>query len=847
MVRARVTGGATAALGMAAALAAACLAGAPLWASASASQAVQDQLAGTCSTDASLRLPVYQGPANEGRISAIGARVPHVQPPLRLLGSMVHRPGYDDRLGRFTLLSRTGMEQHVEPPLTPLAEGEMAVSRGNLAQLGVSIGDVVRLSGAGGLVDLRVTQVFDDIPVRPEPEFWCGYDDLFRPDGHGNPPLPWGLVAEATHGRFVDPSLARLGPFPVLEYRTVDRPLTMHESRELLAGHQRAFEEYSDATGLEGARLPAGELPRLVARAEAIGTAVSRAIAPVRLAGVTAAAVVGLAAAAMLAVERRRELRLRAIRGERPVRVWASLLVATAVPITFGSLIGAAVAFVGVRTGGPTSEVERDAVLAAIRAVVVATVVGTVGTAAVAAFVGDRTVDAHPGRRRWRAWVPVELVPVALAVVSFRRLDEVGGLRLFGLDVRGGELLAQAFPLFAVVAVAAVAIRPVRWASTRWRTAGGRLPQGVRLGWRRAVFQPGVTATLVASSALAVSCLVVSFALVESATHQLDAKAQTFVGTDLVVTLYDEPAVPDALAGRATVVQRLQGQVEDGAIDVLGVDRATFASVAAASANGSGASYAELMAMLAPPAGDGPLPAVVAGLGSDELDVVVRRLGGSVAVELVVAHRADHLPGFQNGRVLALVDREALVEQVSGTRSLLWVRDPPDDAVALAGEASGRVGPVLDARQVFASSSYSAQRWSYTPLGVLGALLGAVVVTMQLLVVEARRSGRRSAQVVLRATGFGRRSTWAAAGVEIGVPVTVGTGVGLGAGLLAARLAVPRLDTLPLLSPVARLALPAGAVAWMLAAVAVSVAALAGLCVRSSLAGDPMEVLRGTP
>ncbi len=841
-----MTGGATAALGVAAALASTCLAGAPLYTSAAASQALQDQLGSTCASDAALTLPLWVGSAAvNDEIEAIGAQVPLVEPPVGSSVTLVRRPGYSELFSKVFLMSRDGVEQHVVPPLRPLAEGEIAVSTTNLELLAVELGETVTLQGALGATTFVVAQTFDDVPVLPEPAYWCGYDTMLRPTAGGDAPPIWAIVAPATH--------VRAGGFPVaeLEYRPVGRPLTMHEGDRLGAAYAAALTEYSEATGIVGRGLPTSELPRLLSRAHAVESAVAKSIAPVRLAGVAAAGVVGLASAVMLARERRRELRLRALRGEPPRRLAMSVLPATSLPVVVGSAAGFVLAFVGVRAFGPTGEVERGAVTSGALAALAATVVGASLAAMCVAVVGDRSVDA-PRRRRRLVVVPVELGVVALAVFSFRRLDEVGGLRLFGLDVRGGELLTQGFALFAVIAAAALVVRPVQWCARRWRTTGARLPRGIRLGWRRVVLEPGLVAALVAASTLAAGCLTVSAGLLRSARLQLDAKALTFTGTDLVMTLFDEPIVPAAFADRTMVVRRYQGRADGMSIDVIGVDRSRFARIAAPEADGSGVGYAELMAAIAPPANtsgigaSGPIPAVVVGGPSSGGSITVETVAGATAIVLDPRVRAAYLPGSQNGRILAIVDATALVERVGATRAMLWVRDPPADAVAQVRATGVRVGPTVAADSVFGTASYSAQRWSYTPLGVLGVLFGAMVVMMQLLLIEARRESRRMAHVVMQPMGFSRRSAWVAAVVEVGVPLVLGTALGTTAGLVAGWLAVPRLDTLPLLAPRARLDVPVASVVALVGAVVIAIVTLATLCVRSSRRGDPMEVMRGT-
>ncbi len=134
----------------------------------------------------------------------------------------------------------------------------------------------------------------------------------------------------------------------------------------------------------------------------------------------------------------------------------------------------------------------------------------------------------------------VALALGALAVASYRTLRDKGGICTFGVEVRGGELMALGFPLFALLAgtvIAGTVIGPLAGLSRR---TGGRLTRAIRLGWRRVVLEAGPTVATIAAVALAAGSFVAASALSDGARRQLVDKAAVYVGSDLAITVSDE-------------------------------------------------------------------------------------------------------------------------------------------------------------------------------------------------------------------------------------------------------------------------------------------------------------------
>jgi hypothetical protein len=239
----------------------------------------------------------------------------------------------------------------------------------------------------------------------------------------------------------------------------------------------------------------------------------------------------------------------------------------------------------------------------------------------------------------------------------------------------------------------------------------------------------------------------------------------------------------------------------------------------------------------------GIVPAIAIGTDAQIGNVITLPIG--TGIEVRVAAVVDSFPTQSSGAALYVVDREAMSGEIDYYDNLLLVRDPPADAVEQLRANGTRTGVVRDVDTVFDTSNYSALRWSYVPLAALGLMFVLITLVLQVLVVVARRDTRQAAYLVMRRTGFSRRSLWAASTFEIGVPTALAVSVGSIVGLVASRLATGSLDPLPSLPPPTRFTAPWAVIAALAVGVLVWTIALASLIVRTTRRADPMEVLRG--
>ena len=177
----------------AAALAGACLAGGPLYVSSAASEAVQVGLERTCLTDAGLVVRLARNPSGpEADLVEAASHVAHTQPALvtETVPQVLTRAGSSTPI-RSVLLDRTG--QYDALGLSPLSAGEAASpdwaqpisGLGPGVEVDGSIANAQRFDSAGQPIltpstpySLTIRDLYQGIPVNPEPSYWCGLRTL---------------------------------------------------------------------------------------------------------------------------------------------------------------------------------------------------------------------------------------------------------------------------------------------------------------------------------------------------------------------------------------------------------------------------------------------------------------------------------------------------------------------------------------------------------------------------------------------------------------------------------------------------------------------------------------------
>ncbi|HEX3088444.1 MAG TPA: hypothetical protein VHQ23_07290 [Ilumatobacteraceae bacterium] len=837
------------------ALGSACLAGSPLYLSSVATAAVHSELGHICLADVSLQIPM--GGAQPDTISSLENLASkfsaHTDPSVltRIAESVQVDLGQPDvKPFRVNLLYRDDQENNLLRPMQPLTGDDQVLAPEWMnPPAGTKPGDVLHLftEDSQGDVDFQqevhVADTYPLVPTRPESSYWCGLRSYFRSPGSdpADPPTP----ALFTTSRAL--RVAQVFRIALWEVRPKVDGLSRHDAA-VLADH---FDEVvADADRLvdidEHLRgrtvVDGGPLRLVVKHAGASAAVVAGTMAPVRLVALLSSVALLGAATALLARERQRELRLRLLKGQSPRSLGLRVARSAVSAVVVGTLAGGLLAVLAVRYLGPASEFET----AAVREALIYTLIGSVVAFFVIAFVAAaraRTfVDARLRHRSWVRLVPWELIPVAAAIAAFSRLDRIGGIQQVGAVASHADFWAQCFPLLAIIAPLALLARPSIALLRHWRLAGKRLPPSALTGLRRSLAEPGVTVAVLLATALAAGSFTVARLLTDSTSVLLAEKAAVYLGSDLTMTTPEIVALPPPFDAHGTVVARAQGHSGAQSVDLLGVDRATFANAVHWRDDASDKSLDELLTDITPTA-SGPIPAIVVGGSLDDthLESLIRH-----PMDIDPVASARWFPGFRNGAVLVVIDRDTLAASGFTPATEILLRDPPPDAFARLSDSGLVVRNPHDPTLVFNVTSFLTVHWAYATLSILGVLIGIVVLLAQLLVLDARRQTRQAAHVLTTRMGLSSGGEAIGLVAELGPALVIGATLGVVIGWLVTRVSIARLDSLRHLAPPARVVAHAAAGAPVLVGVLGSLAILVIVGFVMIKRTRPMEVMRGT-
>ncbi|MEY2553887.1 MAG: putative transport system permease protein, partial [Ilumatobacteraceae bacterium] len=790
------------------ALGSACLAGSPLYLSSVATAALQSELAHTCLADVGLHIPIAGSrPDPSAELTALAAPfAAHTQPGVltRIGTGAILDIGGGHLPVRTYLVYREGQAANLGRAVTPPKDAEVLAPDWLGGPDGLHAGQTFTLAvrnNKGILIwtqSVRLADIYPQVPTRPEPAFWCGIRRLFRSQTGDPADLPPAVLLTTSD----EVRTAKVRTDTDWELRPDAKGMTRHDAAAL-AGRFDELTTKAREAGLYAVNAlvnphPAGDpLRTVVHHAEAATAVVAGTMAPVRLVGLLAALALLVAATMLLAREKQRELRLRLLKGQSPASLGLRVAGSASGALVVGTLIGGGFAFEAVRLFGPAPQLERAAIRSAIEYSLIGLVVAFVVIAVAASARARNLVDA-PIRQKSRArFLPWELIPVAAVIVTFARLDRIGGIRQVGTKVVHADFLAQCFPLLAIVAPLAVLTRPTLAILRRMRLAGKNLSPAVMTGLRRSLAEPAVTGAVVLATALAAGSFTLARLLTDSTSVFLQDKASTFLGSDLAIVSHDILVLPAPFDETGTLVARAQGHSGTQSVDLLGVDRATFARAVHWRADASNYTLEQLLEGLAPGTGTGfdashPIPALVVGgtLPDTHLESLTRR-----PIDVAPIASPRWFPGLRNGAVLVVVDRTAL-RSLLATGTEIWLRGPPSDAVAALSAKHVVARSPRDLSQVFDVTSFLTVRWAYATLSMLGALVGVVVLLTQLLVLDARRRNRQAAHVLTARMGLTLRDEAVGLIAELAPAHLSGAARGVLIGWVVSRLSVPRLDSL---------------------------------------------------
>jgi putative ABC transport system permease protein len=810
----------------------------------------------------------------ERTVRRAGAVMPNLgQPVLTMSGPLIELAGPSPGPGSGgRLLSRDGFEGQIRKLATAPGVTGVWLPSETAAQLRARPGDRVTLSLTGRSAPVRVAGIYQELHRLPPTPYWCAQSEEIYPPGYAeDPPPPLVLADRATFTavsrRLQEP---RLELFWDLELAP---GLTLAEARASAAAFPAASEamaapgggmidpEEAVAFNSPGVVVTSSSLPFLVQRSEAIVAAVGGAIGPVAVAG-TAVALLLVAAAGSYWVDRRRvEVALLAARGVGPLAIAAKAMLEMVLWLALGSVLGWLAAIGLVRLLGPSDLLDTSAAPAALARTAAALLAGLALLGLVAAVASrgmtERGIGARPGVL---AKVPWELAVLALAALAYRQLTSQGPPVATGTEPPRIDLLVLAFPMLFLAGAVGLAVRLLGPLVRRLRTAGSSWPHAAYLAARRVAHGARLALLLVAASALSIGVMVYAATLTLSVRATLDAKARTFVGSDVSVEGFTRnAAIPADLD--ATVVHRYEDVLVDGApVMMLAIDPATFARGAFWDRSLADRPLDQIVAGLAPdppgdhpggppdPPGSGrPVPVVVVGPTLPDrfdLDLFLGTQARSVRFPARVSERVRAFPGMR-ANPLVVVDQRALAGLASAKETLLWAHGDREQVLAALDRADIRVvGVVTDARDVLDVSSFLAISWTFGFLQALGVLTGLICAGGLLLYLETRQRSRRAAYALSRRMGLSRAAHLGSLLAEVGGTLLGGFAIGAALSFVAARLVYLRLDALPSVPPVPLLRAPLPALAGTAAAVLAVTWLAAWTAQRSADRTNLAEVLR---
>lgn len=777
----------------------------------------------------------------------------------------------DDTFAQISLVSRDRAAEHVEVLEGPIDERGIWITDRAAEATGLRVGDQASISDT----PVPVVAVYRDLSGNVVDDYWCSHADLLLiqlVNGDLRRPPPMVLADPATFASVMEGSA--LDSATSAWEAPLGDDLTLAEAEGLLGALACRDDAVAPGWCVDGqpavprragglSREPVqaqddedfvrrylrSSLPFVIDRAHAIQSSVGGGTWPV--AGFAALAGLALVAAAstLWFDRRRREVTLFTVRGISPLAIGLKAVLELAGALVAGAVVGLALSYGLVAWLGPSPVIEGEAVG---RAAVAALLAAVVAGATVAAVVVLR-LRADRGRVRpripWTA-VPWELGLVWATVVSHQRLGDWGipvgrGAAVTKVDVWG--LLFPVLFLITAVAVAsrlfALALRPLRAVSRTWPT----VPY---LAIRRLARHRAAALGLVAAAAVASGVLGYASTMNRSLAATLDAKAETFVGSDVAVRIPDDDVLPPPLADRATEVEvhRRAWLAVDGereTVAVRAIDPETFARAAYWDESFSGSSLDEIVAALAEPGDDGAVPVVAVGIdldGPTELGIV-----DATTTEVLVTASADvdAFPGMSRPLPTIFVAAPRLdAAGVPPGIPELWIRGEGDAVRAGLADAGIVFEEVRAVAEVADGPAFVTISWTFGFLQSLGISAGVLVVGGVAVHLDARRRSRLLGYTFLQRMGLSRRQHRRALLLELVASVGVGCWLGAGVALVASSLAHVEIDPVPGFRP-APLHRPAVTVLVVLAVGALVVAWLtAAIAQRRSDRDDPVEVFR---
>jgi hypothetical protein len=733
--------------------------------------------------------------------------------------------------------------------------------------LGIEPGDELVLEGARGSVRLPVDGVYEALYSRPRTGYWLRWANQIYPACQDCAPPPQFVIMD--RARMLELSATFGADTAVFLWQAPVAPalsLTLDDARDLRAfvgGLRRDMARPDTSTGRIMAccsGLPSGSgitaassLGRVIRQVDERIRAVEAPGRLLRAAAVAVGVIVVAGAALFGLVSRRTEWRLRFAHGSGPLAGGALGALESVLPTVVGATVGLGAAWALVRLLGPDAPLASTSVATAVRGGALAAGLSI----AVVALVSGAALLGHVGQHRSRlavlARAPWEVPLLGLALYAAGKLGTGGSLVPENAGARP-SLFLLLFPVALIGGVGLLGARLFREGSRSLRERSGGLAPPAYLAVQRLAGAPDLSVLLVAASALCIGVFVQAQTVVRSLDRSVEAKARTFVGSEVMAWVAEDTEVPsDARIPVTKVTRRPRvGALlpSERSFDLLSVDAATLAGAAYWNDGYSGRDIEELADALRRPAPTG-LPVVVAGPdppGIGAIEVGTTRL----PVHVVAATEA--FPGMISKRPLLVADAGALVEAAGGSQAILggsnattelWIRAGRAEALAELSRLDVPVFQVTAAEEVEDIPYIATVIDTFLVLNALG--LGTLVLVLASLLVylQARQRSQIVSYGLSLRMGLDPRGHRRSLVLELGSMLAAGAVLGGGLAVAASFLMVPRLDPLGAIPPEPAVDLPVVrlvVLAAALAAVALGGAWLAGRRARAAHLGEVMRV-----
>ena len=714
-----------------------------------------------------------------------------------------------DRSLPVRFLSRTGFVSEIQiQEQTTAGEGVWLSDRAT-EFMGVGAGDEITVDVPGGGTEtIVVAGVYGDIYFQAPSGFWCTNEQYFFPQPPtGELPVPLALVDRS----LFDSLFVRAGSrsySEVWEFPLAAEGLTIDQAETAVQELSRLEFRLRDAN-FERLRLPNGGLDFIVRRTRALMEVLRTSIIPVAIAATLGALGLVGAAGSYWVDRRRRELMLLAAKGVSPAALGIKAVLEMLLPAVTGLAFGWGVALVAVPVFGPSALSDETVRWGALQVTLVAGIAALALIGLVAGLRSRSLIDPSAHRARGLSLTAISiLVLVGGTFFAFFRLGD-NAVAIAEGDAAGTvDPMVLVFPLLLFAAAVAVGAASILRLLPRLRRVGARMPAAAYLATRRITSSPALALVLVAASAFPVAILAYSAGLVRSVNATVEAKAVSFIGSDVAVAMPGDREPPPSLALRATHIVRFSRQDETGRdVDILGIDPTTFTRAVYWDDSFADRSVSELLDLLNATNADAPPPVIEAN-GTVNETSVLSSPWDEATVRFSVVGEANAFPGMRSDRPLVIMERSALLAQLAdgpspaGLEHSWWVRGMNKaEVIETLNEAGVRFRFIIQAQGVLDLAQFITVIRTFDFIQIVGVLAGIIATAGVLLYSDTRQRARNLAYALARRMGLTRRSHTRAGLLEVGMLLAVGLAIGLAAGILGAKLVYLRLDPIPRIPP----------------------------------------------